>query len=515
MARKIIGKIYVRGAMVAQTPLSVGGAGAGDAVDLEIAQDGAGDFYVPGTSLMGPLRRCLRSGLANNAGLADKLLGFQKKDEGHASWLSIADAPLTVPDGIFREIRTGIQIRRDTGTARDKFMYTRAILPRGTRFNLALELDLAQGDAQAEAMLGALLKILAQEGLRLGSAKTRGLGQVAPEGDWQINKFDFTKGAQVVQDWLRYLGGDPAKGKANIEHLRTDPTVNLEGRDYLDITIQWTPLSPVMTKAAIDGGASDMLPLVSGTRSGKVAPVLGGGGIKGVLRSHAARILRTVQGNKHDHWKVDEDNADPDPNLSLIADLFGCRENAGRLQVDDVYQVENDIDAASWLAEDPATLNQATVHEDHVAIDRFTGGASDSALYSTRVPRRDKKWDAIRLRIDFSRPYYQRSPKASVTLSREMQLAETALVLLALRDIAAGFLPLGFATRRGMGEITITGIAITGRIGGGPVDIKDFKPDLSGLTALGGIQEAWTSFQSKDGALLDGAAQATPQEIAQ
>lgn len=582
MARKINGKIYVRGTLVAQTPLSVGGAGAGDAVDLEIAHDGAGVPYIPGTSLMGPLRHCLRGGLEYGERFSKALLGYQDRDDGHASWLRVEDAPLQVPKDLFREIRTGIQIRRDTGTTRDTYMYTRAILPRGTKFDVVLEVDLtnekhdypkaaaeaeaaakaarearqaaanadekqkpeavkrankaakAAAEAEAKAVraattltepaLRALLEAVKSKGLRLGSAKSRGFGQVNLEGDWQINRFHFADGKQVVNDWLAFLGGDAGKdkGKVALAGLRTDPAVATQDRDHLEITIHWKPKSPVMTKAAVDGGASDMLPLVSGTDKDHVAPVLGGGGIKGSLRSHAARILRTLRDAGHPACKVDDNDADPDPHLPLVSDLFGCRGNAGRLHVDDVYQIDNKIDAMKWLEEEQDTLNGATLHEDHVAIDRFTGGASDTALYSTRAPNRDKAWEPIHLRIDFARPYVppvygkdgggndNAKRGAAAPLPPDVQRAETALLLLVLRDIAEGVLPLGFATRRGMGEVKITTITITGQLAGQPIDLSPFNPNLSDLSGLsnpsdsspfGDIQAAWAAWHNKEGDL--------------
>jgi hypothetical protein len=84
----------------------------------------------------------------------------------------------------------------------------------------------------------------------------------------------------------------------------------------------------------------------------------------------------------------------------------------------------------------------------HVAIDRWTGGAAESLLYTALEPFR-VGWEPIRLTIDLARlPDY---------LDRDAGLA---LVHLVLRDLAAGRLPLGFATNRGMGTVRVTRVAL-------------------------------------------------------
>ena len=83
MSRRRIGKVCVRGELVARTPISVGGMGAGEHVDLDVAVDGSGKFYIPGTSLAGPMRAWLTQNLAS-AELPDELFGFihPKEDNG-------------------------------------------------------------------------------------------------------------------------------------------------------------------------------------------------------------------------------------------------------------------------------------------------------------------------------------------------------------------------------------------------------------------------------------------------
>ena len=83
MSRAIVGKVIVKGKLVADRALSVGGAGAAGGVDLEIALDGRGRPYVPGSSLAGPMRSWLERAAGEE--LCKALFGFVTRDEGHAS----------------------------------------------------------------------------------------------------------------------------------------------------------------------------------------------------------------------------------------------------------------------------------------------------------------------------------------------------------------------------------------------------------------------------------------------
>ena len=132
MSRRIVGKVRIRGNLVAQTPISVGGLGAGEHVDLDVAVDGAGRFYIPGTSLAGPMRAWLSENVESEK-LLDELFGFieQTEDKGQASSLFIEDSPA---QGAVRERRHGIALREDTGTVADGFFYTRGLLEAEKRF---------------------------------------------------------------------------------------------------------------------------------------------------------------------------------------------------------------------------------------------------------------------------------------------------------------------------------------------------------------------------------------------
>ncbi|TMR00138.1 hypothetical protein ETD83_17525 [Actinomadura soli] len=85
---------------------------------------------------------------------------------------------------------------------------------------------------------------------------------------------------------------------------------------------------------------------------------------------------------------------------------------------------------------------------DHVAIDRWTGGAADQLLFSVLEPH-GVDWEPIRLTVDLTR----------LGDHRDVALA---LLLLVLRDLEQRRLPLGGMVNRGFGDVTIESIEFSG-----------------------------------------------------
>ena len=84
----------------------------------------------------------------------------------------------------------------------------------------------------------------------------------------------------------------------------------------------------------------------------------------------------------------------------------------------------------------------------HVAVDRWTGAAAENMLYTVLEPHR-VEWEPLCMELDLAR------------LAKPDQFPAVALLMLVLRDLAQGRLPLGFATHRGMGAVAVDSVALT------------------------------------------------------
>jgi CRISPR/Cas system CSM-associated protein Csm3 (group 7 of RAMP superfamily) len=456
--------LTLRGELVARTALHVGGHAEDVDTDLPLARNGAGRWYVPGTSLAGALRSWCEAAFDEEKTRA--VWGYQERDEGHASFVYVEDATIPEANGVLAEIRDGVGIDREWGCAAQQIKHDRAVLPRGTR--LRLEVTAEYGEEQREtafAMFRALRKALEAQDIRLGAARTRGLGKLVLEGG-ELRAFALNTRDGI----LALLSGDAGHAVEAVD-------VSVARRPRVEIEVAWRPVGPLMVKSGADGIGVDALPLVSGSGN-QVALLLPGSSIKGALRGQAERIVRTLLGTPL--------TRETDPKrrflrhleeLPLIEAVFGAAgklraepagAGLGALAVDDCY-AEQPMDRQRWEAVVVAGAEagpggrEAPVRERlreaglehwaaayHVAVDRWTGGAAESLLYTVLEPH-TVAWGPLRLTLDLAR------------LDEEVWRPALAFVLLLLRDLAGDRIPLGYATNRGMGTVDVLHVRFAGR----------------------------------------------------
>ncbi len=505
MARQIETRWKISTTLSALTPLHVGGIGGDVDTDLALAVNGRGNYYLPGTSLAGALRGWMAKS-SSEAQVKDYWGDHESEDRG-ASFILVEDAEITLKKGQRIEIREGVGIDRHTGAAAERFKYNRAILPKGVSVPLKITLDCQESHDPAE--LWQVLQALEQGDIRIGAAKTRGLGKVQLT-EIKIQRQDLNNAVGIfealldgghLQDWDDLKRAAPYAPPAR-----------------LDFTLGWEPRDPVMVKAEGDGLAVDILPLVSQVGSG-VRFVIPGSSIKGVLRAHAERIVRTVC-----YLEIDsETKFNQQLQVSLVEILFGSAEknqpqlngskngsqgNIGALAVDDCYATLEMI-ASNWAAVEntPKATNDTFTQLEktlatalggrsqpfqtlqpamHVAIDRWTGGAADSMLYSVLEPI-GIPWEPIGLSLDADRlcKYHLQELKPAI-----------ALLFLVLRDFAHRKIPIGYGTNRGMGTVEVTEMTSYGSSLSdldGLMGAQTITPDLEslGVPLLNDLTQAW------------------------
>ncbi|MCC5900278.1 MAG: hypothetical protein JJU32_20500 [Phormidium sp. BM_Day4_Bin.17] len=471
MARTIHNRWSISGELKAQTPIHIGGVGGDADTDLALAVNGRGQYYLPGTSLAGAFRSWMTRLPSQNDSSIKTIWGDHEDDNHGASRLIIDDATIETRKPI--EIREGVGIDRHSGTAAERFKYSRAILPKGVSFALNLTFD---GQPNKDPIaLWQLLNALQQGDIRIGAAKTRGLGRVKLD-NLNIHRQDLSHAEGLFNSLLN--GGTPQPWSTLQAKAAYEMPLSL------DFQIAWTPRDPVMVKAEADGIAVDMLPLVSQVDSG-VRFVIPGSSLKGVLRSHAERIIRTVC-----QTPTGEEFADQ-IHLNLINEIFGAASKKAQKQgqmgilfLDDCYgtlpisedgwfNVERATDLHDGFKSQLKTAVGTKPYQKlqpavHVAIDRWTGGAAEGMLYSVLEPI-GVEWDPIGIQVDLARLEDQ---------SPEQVQPAVALLLLVLRDFANRKLPIGYGTNRGMGTVAVTDMTLQ-------VQGDSGIPGLAGQLSLG------------------------------
>lgn len=461
--------ITVNGTLTAVTPLHVGGE-SGDAVaDLILVRDGLGNPVIPGTSLAGAFRSWATSAVDDKE-LINRVFGYEedRATSGGAS-------RLYVDDGIVKTTRTIIQIHtavdRWSGTAYAKSLHSREVLPRGTEISFSLELESSAADE--EALLGYLLAALKNAGtIDIGGAKTRGLGEVVL-AECTVTEEDWSDSGGV----LAALTDEPSEITAT--KLASRATLKVRSRRTINIEIDWEPLLPVMVSEP--GGEIDITARTE-IDSDQVYLSLPGSSIKGALRSRAEYIVRTLRGDPLEEagtpgrqWEQIQ--------LPYVCELFGAvlhhgdddtesTGNVGALRVSSIrsetWMPKEKWEALAEVTKDAfdnkegtsntlrkllddlndslANVNAQVDVATHVAIDRFTGGAAESALFVALEPH-GFIWEPIRLLLDVDR-------------LGDNPLPSIALLMTTIGELCDGWIPLGFGTTRGYGAIRVTDVTI-------------------------------------------------------
>jgi CRISPR/Cas system CSM-associated protein Csm3 (group 7 of RAMP superfamily) len=280
--------------------------------------------------------------------------------------------------------------------------------------------------------LGALILALERGDIRFGAAKTRGLGRLTL-ADARVARLDLGNRGGM----LACLKGVTAPSPALRDELTKEAASASHGG--VEIVIAWRPELPVMNKSDAEGVSVDALPLVSAAGD-QLQPVITGASIKGVLRTHAERICRTIappQPQQGDDGTPSDDLAE----CALAQALFGSPgeqrteekrydnvrtdvavPGLGAVSVDDCV-IDKPITRPAWRELLTTSHNEATQEKTgavrelldrsasawrefrpatHVAIDRWTGGAAENLLLARLEPGVDSTY-AFRMGLDLER----------------------------------------------------------------------------------------------------------------
>lgn len=507
--------------LVLRTALHVGTGNSTEAADDLLRRDAQGRILIPGTALAGSLRT-IATRLAPRLGSAPcqsiqegdfigticgcltcQLFGDVNPQRDHtkgcASRLIIFDAPLEKEPELV--IRDGVGIDRVSGAAarKERLKFDLEVVPAATVFALRMELD---PNLKGEQLLDLLAVTLAewQAGRgAVGGRVGRGLGALELRDiryhEPALDNFDkvvaFLKSGP---DWTTSQGRidwvDQWIGKAR-QRVQTPSAQTIDPIGAKAIARSWVLTEftlaaegPFLINDPVragQGGFDHAMLRASYQRDG--TPVLPGSSLRGVLRSQAERIARTLATyeawgeNDHpneqrqalfhsicpacnpltartenpvascnsfvknyvkslsmqDRRRLEESGAED--RLCLACRLFGSPWNGSRLRVEDAFLI-------------PGTGQQKVL--DFLAIDRFTGGGLDGA-----------KFDAVVLW----------KPQFKVRLFLENPVGwELGWLALALRDLHEGLATVGFGAAKGFGRMSIQSPQITFGI----LDASDF-----------------------------------------
>ena len=462
-----------------KTAAHFGGQG-NSALDMPILRcDRTGCPLLPGTSLGGALR----------ANLLDRLTGYggesTEPSDDRADWKAFdqaevaqvfggsradregAQSPLIVFDSLgmlaedspATEVRDGVMIETASGIAADHKKFDFEVLPAGTAFEVRFDL-LVGSDAdegKVVSLLGAALEGLANGDFHIGLRRSRGMGEVAGDG-WTARRYDLA----TPTGWLDWISSDHGQSPDKSSTLSVSQAI----LSAIPTGVSILPIEDRRRRIVIDAEATilgDLLirspnaqtagPDVSHLSSGG-RPVLTGTSLAGVMRAQALRIARLV----HDQSREAAEDR-------WITPLFGTREEG-------VRNPDFQPRGSRLRVSERSISGGAFTRQARVAIDRFTQGVVPPALFDEQP----QVGGTVALRFELRNP----------------RDGEIGLLLLVLKDLLTGQLPVGGSSSVGRGvlagrrlQVSGTGIPEPIEVTFDPTDVRRGRvPTDEGLSRL-------------------------------
>jgi CRISPR/Cas system CSM-associated protein Csm3 (group 7 of RAMP superfamily) len=426
----------------ARTALHIGSGRATDTTDALIRRDSMGVPLIPGTAVAGTLRSLLTRLAPRLDGTICNSLKAKKERENpcsctvcqlfgdinptdeenatsKASRLLVYNAKLVTANQSV--IRDGVGIERGAGVAAraGAVKFDLELLPAETCFDLRLELRYPT--PEVETLLAAGLAEWQVGRAWLGGRVARGLGAFTLEG-LEVKHQDLNHATQL----MAFLRGEtsPAADSTWLSNRVSTISIVSSTEALPAISRQWVELTGTLQATGLllindtmQAGLSgfDHAPLLQKASEWQ-RPILSGSTIRGVLRSHAERLARTLTTRQALQVKTDEAEAAEE---WFLQHCPACDPNARRLgrkieeeklpaleSCDSLLLYSVGLDGNTYIESEKLCLacrlfgssrwgsrflvEDAPYHGskrptykmlDFVAIDRFTGGGADKLKF--------------------------------------------------------------------------------------------------------------------------------------
>jgi len=498
--RNVRQRICVQGVLELTSPCHVGGPDANSVSEQPLLKDSYGKPYLPGTTLAGMLRGVFRSALDDGSGdvvmirgepeAVHDLFGHDpdtREGEGYPASLTVDDAPLRV-DRILTELREGVKLHPGTGIAEDKKLYDIELVSSGAQFELKLELELPDDKVKPQQRLKGLcllLDALESELLAIGKRTRRGYGafrmaELDAGKRWKVSRYEIGSKEGMLSWLLRERKGGGSSNPSGLEQdcadaaevalfLNIEAPKRLEDREKqpIRIDVRLGLAGSMLIRSPLhagDGADQEHLqrPALRGGRV-KHEAILSGTALAGALRQHCRRIAYALAGDPPTKA------GDPSSRRTQLDTLiFGDPLNKKKGHASRVRVHESVIEGGRSL------------RHTRLRIDPWTGGALEGYLFTS------DPWYGghIKLRLDLAQQWPEHPELSGPAL---------ALLLLALRDVAIGMVPVGGEGGTGRGWLeTIPGqpFATVHRPGDPPISLMLTQEGAVEISPRGGLDKA-------------------------
>lgn len=428
----------------AETPFAIGSGEKDLLTDAVVAKDINGLPFLPGTSLAGVVRSAC--GIKRE----DRTpFGYQEKNGGNGSRVIFSDGLMIGKDGKavdglgkndmsddfyahFKTLPVRQHVRINSKGSTDQGgKFDEQVTYKGTRFCFEMEL-LSTGSDDETQFYQSMLDALCSETFRVGSGTRSGFGLMRVVSLLRRD-YDLTNKADLQSYVSRSVSLDaPLEGAKEVA-----PAVHAD-KSWKRYVLELVPANFFLFGSGMGDNEADMAPVreayiewIDGKPTFREQGILiPATSVKGALAHRTAYNWNRLTGRFVDSEEKKPLTGDSNPAVTAI---FG---KAGQGADNDIRRgnimLSDLIIKAGKESDDEKILN-------HVAIDRFTGGSMDGALFTEKVTNGLGR--KIVLRIDVLRE--------SIADDDIRKAFEKSL-----QDIADGLLPLGGGVNRGNGSFT-------------------------------------------------------------
>jgi CRISPR-associated protein (TIGR03986 family) len=406
---------------------------------------------IPGSSLKGNLLQWL-AGREVDANLLEAVFGKkydgreddEKKKQGAGGRAEFHDARLYTPltgkqnYPFWKEKRqtwvmASTAIGRHTGSALHRHLHYTEAVPPGVVFQAVI--SGVMNKAEVNLLLAALQGCRAEEtSICLGAGDADDMGRVQLCGAIEARYMD----SKSINDWLKELESKPfediamAMNDADSTQLLDEKEVQSRAASVLEsasgfsdqdlhLTVKLPFDGPFLVsdpvqKEKSDPDQPDRVPL----RDNEGKPLLPASSVRGALRSHAERIVRTLGGHCCDTEKPCKpvQKQGDVAERCIVCQVFGAAGWKTCLRIRDFTCVHGG----------------GKKRQDFVAIDRFHGGGKDGAKFAVQ---------------------HSESPcfQGTIEVTSRAEDAGKGLLALVLRDLREGDITFGFGANKGYGHL--------------------------------------------------------------
>ena len=470
---KLTHRYIARIVVEAKTALFVGSGEASLLKDALVVKDANGWPILPGTSITGVLRHALKDSKKMDTKIIDNLFGFQQGADGLGSRLIISHGHMMisenkVAEGLMDEDYASILAKFDNlpsrqhvrisprGAAISGGLFVNEVVYKGTRFIFEIEL---KGTTDDQSLWEEILETISNPAFRIGSGTRNGYGNLAVLTEKSFIKvFDLSDDV----DFKAYLNHN-----ASLNKPFDGDTLNIKnGNSLTHYILDLTPDDFFIFSEGYGDNEADNKPIQeeiivynSEGFTFELQTLIPGSSVKGAIAHRTAFHYNNLKGRFADELipNLGQKGREIAENLfcgsgnKAVNELFGLgagfewdkdakdkidagyydfdaigESRRGHVIIDDIYLTDAEVDNSKIF--------------NHVAIDRFTGGAMDTALFSEKVSHLKEGKDSILINL------YLDSASLDVLA---IQAFENALL-----DITKGLLPLGGMTTKGHGMFT-------------------------------------------------------------